>query len=128
MSIYVPDTHALLWFLAGSSRLGSEASHIFRQERLKEVTIYVPAIVVAEIIWVVKAGRIQVDLQELLTTIRTHYTVTPFALDDVLNLTALPELLTIHDAMIVWEAKKRDATLITKDEVIVKAQVVPTMW
>jgi PIN domain nuclease of toxin-antitoxin system len=63
MSIFVPDTHALLWFLAGSSRLSPAANEIFRQEKAKEVTMYVPAIVVAETIWVVRAGRIQVDLQ-----------------------------------------------------------------
>jgi len=90
--------------------------------------MYVPAIVVAEIIWVVKAGRIQVDLQQLLTTIRTYYTVTPFALDDVLQLASFPDTLTIHDAMIVWEAKKRDATLITRDKIIIGANVVPTIW
>lgn len=128
MPIYVPDTHALLWFLAGSSRLSAKASEIFSQEKAKSVTMYVPVIVVAEIIWVVNAGRIQIDLQQLLATIRTHYTVTPFSLDDILQLVAMPKTLTIHDAMIVWEAKKRGAALITRDETIVAANVVPTLW
>jgi hypothetical protein len=39
MSVFVPDTHALLWFLAGSSRLSTEASDIFRQERAKEALL-----------------------------------------------------------------------------------------
>lgn len=90
--------------------------------------MYVPAIVVAEIIWVVSAGRIQVNLQKLLATIRAHYTVTPFTLDDAIQLATFPNTLTIHDAMIVWEAKKRNATLITRDETITNAQVVPTFW
>ncbi|MCP4418630.1 MAG: type II toxin-antitoxin system VapC family toxin [Chloroflexi bacterium] len=128
MSVYVPDTHALLWFLAGSSRLGEQARAVFKQERAKEATMYVPAIVVAEIIWVVNAGRIRINLQQLLATIRTHYTVTPFSLDDILQLATLPKTLTIHDAMIVWEAKKRDATLITRDETIIAANVVPILW
>jgi PIN domain nuclease of toxin-antitoxin system len=128
MSVYVPDTHALLWFLAGSPRLSIKASEVFKQEKDNAVMMYVPAIVVAEIIWVVNAGRIQVDLKKLLATIRTHYTVTPFSLDDILQLANLPKTLTIHDAMIVWEAKKRDATLITRDETITAADVVPTLW
>jgi PIN domain nuclease of toxin-antitoxin system len=128
MSIFVPDTHALLWFLAGSSRLSPAANEIFRQEKAKEVTMYVPAIVVAETIWVVRAGRIQVDLQQHLATIHAQYIVSPFTLDDAIQLATLPDTLTIHDAMIVWEAKKRNTTLITRDEIITNAQIVPTLW
>jgi hypothetical protein len=49
-------------------------------------------------------------------------------LDDAIQLATLPDTLTIHDAMIVWEAKKRNTTLITRDEIITNAQIVPTLW
>lgn len=126
--IYVPDTHALLWFLAKSPRLSKQARNAFVQVKNEQAEMFVPAIVVAEMIWIVRAGRIQVDLTSLLKTVHVHYTVVPFSVNDAMQLYTLPDSLTIHDAMIVWEAKKRNAHLITRDEMIIAAAAVPTIW
>ena len=125
---YIADTHGLLWFLAGSSRLSPAARTIFRAARAGEVTIYVPVIVVAEIIWVVQSGNVSTDLARLLATIRTHYQVIPLTLEDVSHLSDLPRSLEMHDRMIVWETLKRQATLVTRDETIRAVNVVPTVW
>jgi PIN domain nuclease of toxin-antitoxin system len=126
--VYVTDTHGLLWFLAGSTRLSEKARQVFREAQAGQATIYVPVITVAEMIWVVKAGRLQTDLNKLLATVRAHYTVIPLAIDDVIQLPMLPDNLEMHDQMIVWETMKHNATLITRDETIRAANVVKTLW
>jgi PIN domain nuclease of toxin-antitoxin system len=126
--VYVTDTHGLLWFLAGSTRLSEKARQVFREAQAGQATIYVPVITVAEMIWVVKAGRLQTDLNKLLATVRAHYTVIPLAIDDVIQLPMLPDNLEMHDQMIVWETMKHNATLITCDETIRAANVVKTLW
>ena len=125
--IDVTDTHPLLWFLANSSRLSESSRQLFRDEQEGKVN-YVPAIVVAELIWVVRAGRVKTDLSRILEVVKAHYTVSPFTLDDAVELASMSDSLTIHDSMIVWEAKKLNATLITRDEAIQAANVVPTVW
>ena len=126
--IYAADTHGLLWFLAGSSRLSDAAREIFRANRDGKAIIYVPVIAVAEVLWVIRANRVQVDVSEILATIQSNYPVVPLTLEDVTHLPELPDELEMHDRMIVWEAMKRKATLITCDEVIQAAKVVPTIW
>jgi hypothetical protein len=48
MSDYVTDTHALFWYLADDSRLGDEANRAFEEAEQGHALIYVPAIVLAE--------------------------------------------------------------------------------
>lgn len=128
VDVYVTDTHALLWFLAGSPRLSPAARDVFRAERAGRTTIYIPVIAVAELIWVVQAGHIKTDLFQILSTIREHYPVVALTMDDVSHLPDLSDQLEMHDRMIVWETLKRGATLITRDEVIRATNLVPTLW
>lgn len=127
-NIYVADTHALLWFLAGSQRLSEPAREIFRAGQAGNALVYVPVIAVAEIVWVIRANRIRADVKQVLDTIHSNYEVVPLVFDDITHLTELPDQLEMHDRLIVWETMKRQATLITRDEVICAAKVVPTIW
>ena len=125
---YVTDTHGLLWFLAGSPRLSDVAREVFRAGRDGQTVIFVPVIAVAEVLWVIRANRVEANFSEILAAIQSNYSVVPLVLEDVAHLPELPDQLEMHDRMIVWEAMKRQATLITCDEIIRAANVVPTLW
>jgi PIN domain nuclease of toxin-antitoxin system len=128
MAIYIADTHALLWYLADSPRLSAAAKKAFDEAKTGRVTVVVPAIVLAELIWTILKGRINVDLKRVLATVQKHYTITPLEPADVLKLPDLSPIPEMHDRMIVAEALRRGASLITRDEVIIKSGLVPVIW
>lgn len=68
MSDLVTDTHALIWYLENSSRLGAEASQAFDACDRGELTIYIPTICLVEVLYLQEKGRIPADLGSLLET------------------------------------------------------------
>lgn len=56
MPVYVADTHALLWHLANSPSLAHNAKIAFNQAKMGQAAVIVPAIVLAELIWIVQKG------------------------------------------------------------------------
>lgn len=54
---YVVDTHALIWFLEGNSRIGTNAKTILSEPTSQ---LILPAIVLAETAWIVERGRISI--------------------------------------------------------------------
>jgi PIN domain nuclease of toxin-antitoxin system len=51
---YVVDTHTLVWFLEGNSRLGTNAKTILANP---DSQLILPAIALAEAVWIVDRGR-----------------------------------------------------------------------
>jgi PIN domain nuclease of toxin-antitoxin system len=49
MRQYVVDTHALFWYLTGSTRLSQRAKAAFDEGATGAAVIYVPAVVLAEL-------------------------------------------------------------------------------
>jgi hypothetical protein len=58
---FVTDTHALVWYFTDDLRLSKKASEAFEQTT-DEGIIIVPSIVLAEIIFISKKGRITLTL------------------------------------------------------------------
>ncbi len=54
---YVTDTHSLVWYFTDDPRLGDKALKAFEQTA-QEGIIIIPSIVLAEIIFISKKGRI----------------------------------------------------------------------
>ena len=63
---HVADTHALIWYLEDSPRLGSAARNIFDACDRQEILIYVPTICLVEMLYLQEKGRISADLKALL--------------------------------------------------------------
>jgi PIN domain nuclease of toxin-antitoxin system len=59
----VTDTHALIWYLGNSPRLGSNAAACFSACDQGEIVVYVPTICVVEITYLQEKGRIRADLK-----------------------------------------------------------------
>ena len=66
MTDYVTDTHALIWYLENSPRLGSKARAAFEACDQGETTIYVPTICLVEMVYLIEEGRIPEKLMALL--------------------------------------------------------------
>ena len=59
----VTDTHALIWYLEDSPRLGADARIAFEACDRGESVVYVPTICLVEIIYLQEKGRIPSDLK-----------------------------------------------------------------
>jgi len=66
MTDYVADTHALIWYLENSPRLGSQARAAFDACDRGEIHIYVPTICLVEIVYLMEKGRVSPDMKSLL--------------------------------------------------------------
>ena len=61
-SRFITDTHALIWHLQSNTNLSSKAQTIFAQADNGEVVIFIPTIVLVELIYLAEKGRIAQDL------------------------------------------------------------------
>lgn len=66
MTDFVADTHALIWYLQDSDKLGSAAGAAFDACDRGELTIFVPTICLIELIYLQEKGRIPRDFKNLL--------------------------------------------------------------
>ena len=66
MTDYVADTHALIWYLENSPRLGSQARAAFDACDRGEIRIYVPTICLVEIVYLMEKGRISSEMKSML--------------------------------------------------------------
>ncbi len=126
---YVVDTHAIIWFLQGTS-LTARARDALRNH---ESSLVVPTIVLAEIKYLKAKGRIGPSLNEAMATIGAdpRFTIYPF---DESVVTLMPTSLDIHDAIIVGTALVyRDllgvrVRVVTRDAKIIASALVETVW
>lgn len=132
-TIYVVDTHALIWHLQGDAKLGATAKAILDDPAS---VLVLPMIALAEACWIVEAGRTAIpSVNELLAAVDadSRVSVVPLdraVLDETLPLSVITEM---HDRQIVATVlllQLRGATvaLLTKDGNIKSSNLVPVVW
>lgn len=128
--IYVVDTHAIVWYLEQSDQLGRKAFAAL--DDLKAKLVF-PSIVLAEIKYLSHKQRINLQLEEILSTVEQDERCLVFPLDmSVIKL--IPIELNIHDgiicgtALVYQKILKEKVALITKDKEIVESGLVETIW
>jgi PIN domain nuclease of toxin-antitoxin system len=126
---YVTDTHALVWYFTDDSRLSNKALEAFEQTT-DEGIIIVPSIVLAEIIFISKKGRITLSFDETIRKIVEYRNFDIAALDsDILKLADKIEPdMEMHDKLIVATSLYFNATLITRDRRIKQSGIISTIW
>ena len=131
MTHFIIDTHALVWFLEQSPKLGKNAKNVFLDN---DSILIIPTIVLAEIKFLFGKNRFSTSIEEVFTVIENdpRCIVQPMDLDVV---SMLPTKLEIHDAIITATALLfkgnpyfEDVEIITKDEEILKSKLVKTIW
>jgi PIN domain nuclease of toxin-antitoxin system len=130
---YVVDTHALIWFLEGNTRLGTKARTVLENPTS---LLVIPMIVLAEACWIIEHGRTSIpNVDDLLRAVDADPRVTIVALDRaILNKTlTLHAIGEMHDRQIVGTAlllldQGETVVLLTKDSNVRDAGVVATLW
>jgi PIN domain nuclease of toxin-antitoxin system len=126
---YVTDTHSLVWYFTDDQRLSKKALKSF-ESTVKAGQIIVPTVVLAEVLFIAKKGRIPLGFTETVTKIEALANFEIASLDvDVLKIAeSIDAPLEMHDKLIVATAIRFDACLITRDEKIKKSKAVKTIW
>lgn len=130
MSLYVTDTHALLWYLAGSPQLSVAARSALDEAVHGSGEVRVPAIVLAELVMLVEKRRITTDVNGIVAALRAipGFCLTSLSPEIAIRIQSLTALPDIHDRLIVAEALESGASLITCDQVITRSGAVATVW
>jgi PIN domain nuclease of toxin-antitoxin system len=128
--IYVPDTHALVWYLTADRRLGNGARSAFVSVDNGPDHAIVPVMVLAEMMYLEEKGRIRIDLAKLITDLqgKENYSIASLTLEMVLAAKRLPEVPELFDRMIAATALVNDAILVTRDPVFDDLKAVKTVW
>ncbi len=130
---YILDTHALIWYLAGSARLGNAAKAVMDDPASEMV---LPLIALAEAVYVVEKGRTSIpSVTDLLSDVTSEarieiYPLTFEILQQSLSAGIVPEM---HDRLIVatavyLESLGHEVTLLTVDAEITASKLVATVW
>jgi PIN domain nuclease of toxin-antitoxin system len=132
-SKYVVDTHAMVWFSTGDSRLGPNAKQVLSNP---DSELIFPITALAEACWIIEHGRTSIpSVTNFLLTIDvdSRLTVAPLdrtILDRTLTLTDINEM---HDRQITATAlvlidQGESVALLTYDENIRETGLVPVIW
>lgn len=126
---YLLDTHAAIWLLEGSDKLGTRARDALAGEDRDSVAI--SDISLLEIAMLATRGAISLTptLEAALAAFAAKLTVLPI---DWRTAAAAPSVALPHgdpfDRVITATAKTYDLTLITKDRNIARAGVITVLW
>ena len=132
---YILDTHALVWFLEGNSRLGQKAKAAMEAD---DSYMILPIIALSEATLLIERGRIGIpSVSDLLSDVRKDERIEIFPLTwDVFERCLTEEGLSIpelHDRFIVCTGLHLQGlgdtiSIITRDESIIEAGVLPVIW
>ncbi len=134
MSAVVIDTHVLIWYTSKSSLLSTNARVALETAENHGELIYVPAIVVVELRYLVEKKTIsESDYQNMLTALRdplTVLTVPPMSLDVAATVTQIPRATVpdMPDRIIAANALALSLPLVTKDHKIRNLTNIVTIW
>ena len=126
---YVTDTHSLVWYFTDDPHLSKMALEAF-ESTIKEGLIIVPSVVLAEIMYISKKGKITLGFEETIGRIEEYenFDIAPLDVDILRVANQIEVDLEMHDRLIMATAIYFNAILITKDEQIKQAGLCPTAW
>jgi PIN domain nuclease of toxin-antitoxin system len=135
MSAVVTDTHSLLWYLNDSTKLSADAVAVFETAEQSGLPIYVPAIVLVEVRYLVEKGRdiFESDFQLIITELNSSssaLTFAPLNQQTTESLDQIPRLIVsdMPDRIIAATAFTLSLPLISKDSQIRKLTNVKVIW
>lgn len=127
--IYVTDTHSLVWYFIDDPQLSKKALNVF-EKTIKDGIIIIPILVLAEIMYISKKGRITISFQDTLNKIDEsgNFDIVPLDTNILKIADKLDIDLEMHDRLITATAVSFNAPLITKDRSIIDSKVCNTIW
>lgn len=130
MELYVADTHSLIWYLNNSPKLGKNANKCFKKVEKGDAKLFIPAIVIAEVIFILETGKIRVELEEIFKKIEEarNFEICPLNIEQLRCLKEQIKIPEMHDRLIVCETILHNGKLITKDKEIKESGIVEVIW
>ena len=130
---YVLDTHPLVWYLEGNSRLSPKAKAVIDDQGNDLV---LPIIALAEATFIVERGRTGIpSASDLLDSVQSDprievYPLSLAILQRSLRATMIPEM---HDRLILATAMQLQSlghtvSLLTKDALMARSGLTPIVW
>jgi len=126
---YITDTHSLVWYFTDDSRLSNKALQAFQSSEEKGI-VFVPAVVLAEIMFIARKGRITLSFEDTLNRIEEseNFEIVPLNAEILRAADKIEADMEMHDRLIVATALWHNASLITKDETLRELGIVSTIW
>ena len=126
---YVIDTVGLVLYLE-KRKSGAKAEQICDSAENGQTVIHIPAMVMAEILYLSEKGRILIGLTDVFQLLKDFSNFKEFPmncdiLQSAIQITDIPEL---HDRLISANAKFMSVELITNDPKIDNSAFVKTIW
>jgi PIN domain nuclease of toxin-antitoxin system len=130
---YILDTHALIWFLEGNSRLGVNAKAILTDP---SSDLILPAIALAESVWIISRGKTSIpSVEGLLSILKgdNRFSIYPLDFTVIEEGVKLITINEMHDRQIVATAlvvqkQIHQVALITCDQNITASNLVTIIW
>lgn len=125
----VTDTMALVLRLEGR-KLGAVAQQAFAQAEAGKASVFIPAMVFAELLYLAEKKRIGVTLTDVVAYLGRYpackeYPLTLAVVEAANQITDVPEL---HDRLIAGTACQLKLALVTNDPVLRASTWVQTVW
>ncbi len=130
---HIIDAHPLLWFLAGSPRLGAESGAVMRDPASELV---LPATAYAEACWIAEHGKVPpLTAQKIRAAIDAdaRFVIHPLDRTVVERSQGLNVIGEMHDrqimatALVLMDAGEA-VILLTRDASMTASGLVPTLW
>lgn len=128
-SEFVTDTVGLVLRIE-KRRMGTAAKAVFDAAELGNATIYIPALVFAEILYLAEKNRIGITLNDVAAYLRRYpnYREQPMSLAVVQSAAQITDIRELHDRLIAGAARLLGLELLTNDAVIRASAFVKTVW
>lgn len=128
--LYVPDTHALVWYVTADKQLGKQAKAALSSVDAGNDQAIVSVMVLGEIMYLEERGRIQVKLAELLEFLQSNpsYVIAPLTLHVILAAKRIKGVPELFDRMIAATALENEAVLLTRDSAFQGLHTVKIVW
>ena len=133
MAAVVVDTHAVLWYLAQDPKLSQKAMETLDSATQAGEPIYVPAICLVELTYLVEKNRLPITARERLIAALddpekpTHLVPMDRAIVDAVEFVSRTEVPDMPDRIIAATALALQLPLISRDSRI-RASQVHTIW
>lgn len=126
---FVTDTMGLVLRIE-RRRLGPVVRAIFEAAEAGDVTVYVPGMVFAEILYLAERRKISTTLDAVGGHLQQYpsYQAYPLSLAVVQSAAQITDIRELHDRLIAGTARFLDTALITNDPVIQASAFVKTVW
>ncbi len=119
-TLYVVDTHVLIWYFIGSKRLQKKLKEKIDAVRNLGGRLLVPTIVLAEALDISEKGRVDFDFGAMYQKIaeEPEFEIVGFSPEIFEEVVRLKDVKEIHDRIIAATARFYRVGVLTKDNVI----------